>query len=189
MQLGPRVDIFICEKSIQRRKKFLEKALQEARAEQFLGQKILQRDFSFDIEIFIGQGSYLCGEETAMLNSIEGKRPEVRVRPPYPTCQGLFGKPTLINNVETLVNIPWILINGGQAYQKLGFSKSRGTKLVSLNSLFKKPGLYEVEFGIPIRKIVEQIGGGLTSGTLNGVLIGGPIAGLIPPHLIDTPYC
>ncbi|HLF92508.1 MAG TPA: NADH-ubiquinone oxidoreductase-F iron-sulfur binding region domain-containing protein [Planctomycetota bacterium] len=142
----------------------------------------------FPIELVIGQGSYVCGEETALLNSIEGKRPEVRVRPPYPTERGLFGKPTLVQNVETLVNIPWIVRNGAEAYRSLGFSKSRGTKAVSLNSLFKRPGLYEVEFGIPVRRIVEEIGGGLADGRLKGVIIGGPLAGILPPSLLDTPF-
>lgn len=141
-----------------------------------------------DIEIVIGKGSYVCGEETALLNSIEGKRPEVRTRPPYPTRSGLFGKPTLVNNVETLANLPYIILKGGEAYRQLGFSSSRGTKVVSLNSLFNRPGLYEVEFGIPVRKIVEDIGGGLKRRTLKGVIVGGPLAGIIPPHLLDTPF-
>jgi NADH:ubiquinone oxidoreductase subunit F (NADH-binding) len=141
-----------------------------------------------DIELVIGQGSYVCGEETALLNSIEGRRPEVRARPPYPTDRGLFGRPTLVNNVETLVNVPWIVKHGAEAYRSLGFSKSRGTKAVSLNSLFRRPGLYEVEFGIPVRRIVEEIGGGLAGGTLKGLLIGGPLAGILPPRLLDTPF-
>lgn len=140
------------------------------------------------IELVIGQGSYVCGEETALLNSIEGKRPEVRVRPPYPTERGLFGRPTLVQNVETLVNVPWIVRNGAEAYRSLGFSKSRGTKAVSLNSLFKRPGLYEVEFGVPVRRIVEEIGGGLADGRLKGVIVGGPLAGILPPALLDTPF-
>jgi NADH:ubiquinone oxidoreductase subunit F (NADH-binding) len=94
----------------------------------------------------------------------------------------------VISNVETLVNVPWIVARGGEAYRALGFSKSRGTKVVSLNSLFHRPGLYEVEFGITVRRIVEELGGGLRSGRLKGVIIGGPLAGLIPPHLLDTPF-
>jgi NADH:ubiquinone oxidoreductase subunit F (NADH-binding) len=165
----------------------LERALLEARREGFLGQRILRSDFSFDVELVIGQGSYVCGEETALLNSIEGRRPEVRLRPPYPSESGLFGKPTLINNVETLANIPWIVRNGADAFRRLGLSNSRGTKVLSLNSLFRTPGLYEVEFGIGIRDIVEDLGGGLKSGTLKGVIVGGPLAGIIPTHLFDTP--
>ena len=109
-------------------------------------------------------------------------------RPPYPTERGLFDRPTLLNNVETLVNVPWIVTHGGEAYAAIGFSKSRGTKALSLNSLFVRPGLYEVEFGVTVRHIVEELGGGLRSGgQLKGLLIGGPIIGLIPPHLLDTP--
>jgi NADH:ubiquinone oxidoreductase subunit F (NADH-binding) len=165
----------------------VEQALVEARREGFLGEQIVQGEFSFDVELVIGQGSYVCGEETALLNSIEGRRPEVRLRPPYPSESGLFGKPTLINNVETLSNIPWIVRNGGEAFRRLGFSKSRGSKVLSLNSLFRAPGLYEVDFGITIRQIVEGLGGGLKSGNVKGVIIGGPLAGIIPPHLFDTP--
>jgi formate dehydrogenase iron-sulfur subunit len=130
----------------------------------------------------------LCGEETSLIRSIEGRRPEVVARPPYPTEQGLFGRPTLLNNVETLVAVSWIAAHGGEAYQALGFSKSRGTKALSLNSLFARPGLYEVEFGVTVRHIVEELGGGLRPGSqLKGVIIGGPIIGVIPPDLIDTP--
>lgn len=142
--------------------------------------------FSFDIEIVSGLGSYICGEETALLNSIEGKRPVAMARPPYATEHGLFGKPTVIDNVETLATIPWIVRHAGQAYRAMGFSNSRGTKLLSLNSLFVRPGLYEVEFGISVRDIVEHIGGGLREGTLRGVMIGGPLAGIVPPPLLDT---
>jgi len=166
----------------------LECALSEARAAGLLGGSVLNSDFGFDIELFIGQGSYVCGEETALLNSIEGRRPEVRTRPPFPTEHGLFGRPTVVNNIETLVNIPWIVSHGGEAYRALGFSKSRGTKVISLNSLFRRAGLYEVEFGVTVRHIIQELGGGLRSGKLKGVIIGGPLAGIIPPHLLDTPF-
>jgi NADH:ubiquinone oxidoreductase subunit F (NADH-binding) len=109
-------------------------------------------------------------------------------RPPYATERGLFAKPTLINNVETLANVPWIVRRGARAYHALGFSNSRGTKVVSLNSLFERPGLYEVEFGLPLRHIVEDLGGGLKTGALKGVMIGGPLAGVVPPQLLDTPF-
>jgi NADH:ubiquinone oxidoreductase subunit F (NADH-binding) len=166
----------------------LRAALADARREGILGRRILRHDFSFEIEIHRGRGSYVCGEETALLNSIEGKRPEVRARPPFPSQQGLFGLPTLIQNVETLANVPWILRHGWDAFQRLGFSKSRGNKVVSLNSLFVRPGLYEVEFGVPLRYIVEDCGGGLKSGSLQGMIVGGPLAGIVPPHLLDTPF-
>ncbi len=166
----------------------LRQAIEEARLAHRLGNAILSHNFSFDIEIVIGQGSYVCGEETALLNAIEGRRPEVRPRPPYPTTHGLWGKPTLVNNVETLASIPWIIRHGATAYRALGFSHSRGTKVVSLNSLFRRPGLYEIEFGIPVRDIVERLGGGLHSGAIKGVIIGGPLAGIIPPHLFDVRF-
>jgi NADH:ubiquinone oxidoreductase subunit F (NADH-binding) len=162
-------------------------ALAEARTEGFLGNETLHRSFSFDVDLVVGQGSYVCGEETALLNSMEGRRPEPRPRPPYPTECGLFGKPTLVNNVETLANVPWIVQRGSEAYRKFGFSRSRGTKVLSLNSLFVRPGLYEVPFGMSIRQIVEDLGGGLRTGKARGVIIGGPLAGVIPPSHFDTP--
>jgi NADH:ubiquinone oxidoreductase subunit F (NADH-binding) len=161
----------------------LEAAVAEARAAGILGRGGL---CGTEVEITAGHGSYVCGEETAMLNAIEGRRPEVRARPPYPAAAGLFGKPTLINNVETLAAVPWIVSRGADAYRARGFATSRGTKVLSLNSLFARPGLYEVEFGLPVRAIVEALGGGLRHGTLAGVIIGGPLAGVIPPSLLDT---
>lgn len=157
----------------------LERAIAEARATGVL---------TSDIEVFVGHGSYVCGEESALLLSIEGRRPEVMARPPYPTERGLFGMPTITNNIETLASVPWIVEHGGEAYHALGFSRSRGTKVVSLNSMFARPGLYEVELGIPLRRIVEDIGGGLRSGALKGVIVGGPLAGIVPPHLLDTRF-
>jgi NADH:ubiquinone oxidoreductase subunit F (NADH-binding) len=166
----------------------LRAAIAEARAAGWLGPRVGGTGFSFELEVYVGHGSYVCGEETSLLRSIEGRRPEVMARPPYPTERGLFDRPTLLNNIETLVNIPWIVNHGGAAYAAIGFSKSRGTKALSLNSLFNRPGLYEVEFGVTVRHIVEELGGGLRGGAaLKGVLIGGPIIGMIPPHLIDTP--
>ncbi len=166
----------------------LSNAIEEARSAGLLAAPLGGGRFSFDVQLEIGRGSYVCGEETALLNAIEGVRPEVRARPPYPAESGLFGRPTLVNNVETLAAVPWIVEHGGDAYRALGFSTSRGTKVVSLNSLFRQPGLYEVEFGMPVRYIVEQLGGGLRSGSLKGVIVGGPLAGVIPPWLLDTPF-
>jgi NADH:ubiquinone oxidoreductase subunit F (NADH-binding) len=142
-------------------------------------------DFAF--HLYVGHGSYVCGEETALLNSIEGRRPEIRVRPPYPTERGLWGRPTLVNNVETLCAVPFILEHGGAAWAALGTGSSRGTKLVSLSALFRRPGLYELELGVSVRSIVEDVGGGI-DGELHSVLIGGPIAGLLPARLLDTPF-
>lgn len=144
-------------------------------------------DERFDIELVMGEGSYLCGEETALLNALEGRRPEVRLRPPQITAHGLFGAPTLLHNVETLCALPWIVEHGAAAYATLGFSHSRGTKLLSLNSLFARPGLYEVEFGLPLAEVVDTLGGGLRHGRLKGVMVGGPLAGIVPPRLLATP--
>ena len=166
----------------------LDEAIAEARRSAVLGERVLGTDFSFDIDVVIGHGSYVCGEETALLNSIEGRRPEVRTRPPYPTSEGLWGKPTLVNNVETLTSVPWIIHNGGLPYAVFGTPTSRGTKVISLNSLFNRPGLYEIEFGVSVRHIVEDLGGGLKTGSLKGLIIGGPLAGVIPPSMLDTPF-
>ncbi len=108
-------------------------------------------------------------------------------RPPYVSEHGLLGQPTVVNNVETLASVPWIIRNGAERYSAMGFSTSRGTKVVSLNSLFRRPGLYEIEFGVPLRHIVEGIGGGLREGTIAGLIIGGPLAGVVPPSLFYTP--
>ncbi|MGE6759812.1 complex I 51 kDa subunit family protein [Corallococcus interemptor] len=162
-------------------------ALHEAHRAGLLGPHILGSAFCCEVSLEVGRGSYLCGEETALLNALEGRRPFVRARPPYPAQAGLCGEPTLVQNVETLVNLPWIARHGGAAYAALGVPGSRGTKVLSLNSLFQHPGLYEVELGVPVRTVVEQLGGGLRTGPLKGVLIGGPLAGILPPHLLDTP--
>ncbi len=162
------------------------RAIQDMKARGLLGDNILGSNFSFNIRVVVGKGSYVCGEETALLKSIEHDRPEVSLRPPYPTEKGLFGKPTVINNVETMANVPWIITNGPDKFAELGFSKSRGTKGISLNSLFNNPGLYEVEMGISIHEIVDEIGGGLRSGTIKGVIIGGPLAGIVSPAKFST---
>jgi NADH:ubiquinone oxidoreductase subunit F (NADH-binding) len=154
-------------------------AVAEARAAGALGR--------FEVEVVGGVGSYVCGEETALLNAVEGRRPEVRARPPFPAERGLFGRPTVVNNVETLAALPWIVTHGGAAYAALGTPSSRGTKLLSLNSLFRRPGLYEVELGLPVREVVDRLGGGPADGALRGVLIGGPLAGILPASLLDTP--
>jgi formate dehydrogenase iron-sulfur subunit len=164
----------------------LKQALNEARSGRLLGPRVLETDFSFDVELIVGAGSYECGEETSLLNSIEGRRPVARVRPPYVAECGLWGLPTIVNNAETLACVPWILRHGADAYATLGIPDSRGTKVLSLNSLFRRPGLYEVEFGISLREIVEDLGGGLARGKLLGLMVGGPLAGMVPPHLLDT---
>ena len=137
----------------------------------------------FRFKIIKGQGSYVCGEETALLSSIEGLRPEVRVRPPYPAQYGLYGKPTVLSNVETFANVHWILKNGGDAYAKLGIGKSTGTKLVSLDSFFNNPGIYEIEMGTSLQTIFDEYGKGFKS-PVKAVQIGGPLGGIVPIHKI-----
>ena len=138
---------------------------------------------NFKFKIIRGQGSYVCGEETALLSSIEGLRPEVRVRPPYPAQYGLYGKPTVLSNVETFANIHWILENGGEAYAALGKGQSTGTKLVSLDSFFNTPGMYEIEMGTPLQTIFDEFGNGFKS-TIKALQIGGPLGGIVPMHKI-----
>ncbi len=133
----------------------------------------------FRWKIIEGQGAYICGEETALLSSIEGLRPEVRVRPPYPAQSGLYGKPTLVSNVETFANIPWILENGGRKYASIGTSKSTGTKLVSLNSFFNRPGIYEIEMGTPLDEVIEKYGQGFRK-KIKAIQVGGPLGGIVP---------
>ena len=147
-----------------------------------LKEKNLIGDFKF--KIIRGQGSYVCGEETALLSSIEGLRPEVRVRPPYPAQYGLYGKPTVLSNVETFANIHWILENGGHDYAALGRGASTGTKLVSLDSFFNTPGMYEIEMGTPLQTIFDEFGGGFKS-EIKALQIGGPLGGIVPMHKIS----
>lgn len=138
----------------------------------------------FSFHIIEGMGAYICGEETALLNSIEGQRPEVRTRPPFPAQSGLFNKPTIVNNVETLACLPWIISNGGDAFQSLGRGKSTGTKLVSLDGFFVNPGIVETDMGTPLSKIINEVGGGFKS-PVKAMHIGGPLGGLVPFSKID----
>jgi len=160
-----------------------QKAIDDIRAKGFIGENILGSGFSYDFKVIKAQGAYICGEETALLSSIEGQRPEVRVRPPYPTQFGLFNKPTAVNNVETLACIPWVIANGGTAFAAIGRGKSTGTKLVSLDGFFNKPGIYEVDMGTPLSVVVNDLGGGFRTG-IKAMHIGGPLGGLVPIHKI-----
>ena len=139
---------------------------------------------NFKFKIIEGQGSYVCGEETALLNSIEGLRPEVRVRPPYPAQYGLYGKPTVLSNVETFANVHWILENSGKTYAKLGTEASTGTKLVSLDGRFNAPGLYEMEMGTKLSAIFNEYGKGFVE-PVKGLQIGGPLGGIVPISKVD----
>ncbi|MDD2735453.1 MAG: NADH-ubiquinone oxidoreductase-F iron-sulfur binding region domain-containing protein [Desulfuromonadaceae bacterium] len=145
----------------------------------------LKKYSSFTFRICKGKGAYVCGEETALINSIEGQRPEVRVRPPYPTSEGLYNRPTLLSNVETFANLYWILKNGGAAYARYGSDTSTGNKLVCLDACFNRPGVHEVEFGTSLGRIFSELGGGFST-PLKAVQIGGPLGGIIPLDKLDT---
>ncbi len=159
-------------------------AIDDIRAAGYIGDNILGSGFSYDFKVIKAQGAYICGEETALLSSIEGQRPEVRVRPPYPTQHGLFNKPTVVNNVETLACIPWIVENGGDAFAAIGKGRSTGTKLVSLDGHFNRPGIYEVDMGTPLRVVTDTLGGGFRK-PVKAMHIGGPLGGLVPVSKID----
>lgn len=148
------------------------------------GENLGGSEFSFYFKVIEGAGAYICGEETALLSSLEGQRPEVRVRPPYPTQEGLFNKPTVVNNVETQSAVAWIIRNGGAAYSKLGTEKSTGTKLVCLDSFFNNPGMYEVEMGTPFSDVVYKMGGGFKE-PVKAVHVGGPLGGIVPTQKIE----
>ena len=163
-------------------------AVAEATEADHLGRNLHGTTRSFEVEVVQGAGSYVAGEETALLHALEGRRGAVRPRPPYPTSSGLFGAPTAVNNVETLAAVPWILDRGGAAFARLGRALETGTKLVCLNEAFTAPGVYEVELGMPIRRIVEELGGGLRDGRqLRSVQIGGPLGGFLAPEDLDVP--
>ncbi|MEZ5278416.1 MAG: NADH-ubiquinone oxidoreductase-F iron-sulfur binding region domain-containing protein [Opitutaceae bacterium] len=162
----------------------IEAAIQEFRDHGLLGRDINGRGFNFEFKIVRGQGAYICGEETALISSIEGQRPEVRTRPPFPAQQGLFNKPTIVNNVETLAVVPYIMRHGGAAYASLGTAKSSGTKLISLDGFFNRPGICEVEMGTPLSEVVHDLGGGFRE-PVKALHIGGPLGGIVPAGMID----
>lgn len=166
----------------------LRRALQAARAAGHLGQAVHGSDFDLDVEVVEGAGSYVAGEETALLHSLEGRRGGVAARPPYPTELGLYARPTVVNNVETVSALPWIVHNGGDAYARHGIEGDRGTKLVCLNERFARPGVYEVELGVPLRWICDELGGGLRDGArLRSLQVGGPLGGFLGPDDLDVP--
>jgi len=162
-------------------------AIEQARRYGLLGRDILGSGFDFDLEIYQGAGAFVCGEETALMISIEGKRGMPRPRPPFPAHEGLWKKPTVLNNVETLANIPQIILNGGQWYAAIGTEKSKGTKVFALAGKVNNSGLVEVPMGMPLKDIVYKIGGGIPEDKrLKAVQIGGPSGGCIPSDLLDT---
>ena len=163
-------------------------AIEQAREMGLLGKNIFGTDFNFDMEIRLGAGAFVCGEETALMTSIEGNRGEPRPRPPFPAVKGLFGQPTVLNNVETYANIPQIILKGADWFASMGTEKSKGTKVFALGGKIVNTGLVEIPMGTTLREVVEEIGGGIPNGKkFKAAQTGGPSGGCIPAHLIDTP--
>jgi NADP-reducing hydrogenase subunit HndC len=168
--------------------KRLEIAIKQAREYGLLGKNIFGTDFSFDVDIRLGAGAFVCGEETALLSSIEGRRGEPRPRPPFPAQKGLFGKPTLLNNVETYANIPQIILNGADWFKSIGTEKSPGTKVFALGGNINNTGLVEIPMGTSMRTVIEEIGGGIPNGKkFKAAQTGGPSGGCIPAEHFDVP--
>lgn len=167
--------------------KRIQNAIDECYKRGLLGKNILNSDFIFDTEIRLGAGAFVCGEETALIASIEGKRGYPRPRPPYPANKGLWNKPTVINNVETLANIAYIILNGGSDFAKIGTENSKGTKVFALTGKIKKSGLVEVPMGTTLKEIINDFGGGTLNGNkIKAVQTGGPSGGIIPAKFLDT---
>ncbi len=166
----------------------LQKAIEDARGYGLLGKDLFGSGFDFDLHIRLGAGAFVCGEETALMTSIEGNRGEPRPRPPYPAVKGLFGKPTTENNVETFANIPQIILKGPEYFSSMGTEKSKGTKVFALGGKINNTGLVEIPMGTTLREIIEEIGGGIPNGKkFKAAQTGGPSGGCIPADLIDTP--
>lgn len=169
-------------------RKTLETALEKARSKGFLGDNILDSGFDFDIEIYTGAGSYVCGEEFALLVTIEGQSGRATYKPPFPTTMGLYDKPTQINNVETFCSIPHIINLSGKDFSNIGTESSKGTKLVCLSGNVKKPGLYEVPYGVTVRQIIFDLGGGVPHNReIKMVQLGGASGPVIPEEMLDVP--
>ena len=166
----------------------VQQAVDEAYAVGYLGRDILGSGFALDVTVHLGAGAYICGEETAMLNALEGKRGEPRIKPPFPAVAGRYAKPTIVNNVETISNIPWIITNGGAAYDAIGPEGSRGTRLLSLSGHVVKPGNYEIVMGMSWRDLIYGVGGGIRSGKgLKCWIPGGASAPWFTPEVLDEP--
>lgn len=166
----------------------VQKAIDQATSAGLLGNNILGSNFNFELEIRLGAGAFVCGEETSLIASIEGKRGTPHPRPPYPSVKGLWGKPTIINNVETLANIPLLIAGGGTKFASVGTEKSKGTKVFALTGKVKNSGLVEVPMGITLREIVYDIGGGIINNRdIKAIQTGGPSGGVIPQEFLDTP--
>lgn len=169
--------------------KKLQACIEDLYKKGYLGQNIFGSNFSLDITLHPGAGAYICGEETALLNSLEGKRGEPRVKPPFPAISGFDGAPTSVNNVETLANLPFILQAGPEAYKALGTAGNAGTRLICLSGHIQNPGVYEVEMGVNLKAIIEDLGGGMLNGNaLKAVIPGGSSVPLFLPDEINIPY-
>jgi formate dehydrogenase iron-sulfur subunit len=167
----------------------MNEAIVLARQHGLLGERVLGSAHIFDMEVRVGAGAYVCGEETALLESLEGKRGQVRAKPPLPAHQGLFGAPTVVNNVISLVSVPFILAEGGAAYRDYGMGRSRGTMPIQLAGNVKYGGLFETAFGITLGELVDDIGGGTATGRpVRAVQVGGPLGAYFPRALFDTPF-
>jgi NADH-quinone oxidoreductase subunit F len=164
----------------------LRHAIDECTAAGYLGHNILGSDYDLDVEIRSGAGAYICGEETALFESIEGKRGFPRMKPPFPATHGLFGQPTVINNVETLVNIPYIFTHGAGAFRRLGTEQSTGSKLLCVSGDVARPGLYEITFGETLRHLIEDLAGGVSGGQLQAILMGGAAGTFVTPRDLDV---
>jgi formate dehydrogenase iron-sulfur subunit len=167
----------------------MQKAIVLARREGILGSRVLGSSYAFDMDVRVGAGAYVCGEETALLESLEGKRGQVRAKPPLPAHKGLFGMPTVINNLISLASVPFILAEGGAVYRDFGMGRSRGTMPLQLAGNVKYGGLFETAFGITLGELVDEIGGGTASGRpVRAVQVGGPLGAYFPRTLFDTPF-
>lgn len=185
--LGANTSYIYCRGEFKVQIAMLEKAIEEAYAAGFLGKNILGTDYSLDMYVQPGAGAYICGEETALIESLEGKRGNPRIKPPFPAVSGLWGCPTVVNNVETIAAVPWIVNSGAAEYAKIGIGRSTGTKLISACGHINKPGVYEIELGLPVEEFIfsnEYCGGILNGRALKAVVAGGSSVPILPAHLI-----
>jgi formate dehydrogenase iron-sulfur subunit len=167
----------------------LGQAIEIARRERYLGESVVDSGHAFDLEIRVGAGAYVCGEETSLLDSLEGKRGQVRAKPPLPAHKGLFGLPTAVNNVISLASVPWIMSEGAQAYADFGIGRSRGTMPIQLAGNLRYRGLFEAAFGVTLGELVDDVAGGTASGRpVRAVQVGGPLGAYFPRALFDTPF-
>jgi NADH:ubiquinone oxidoreductase subunit F (NADH-binding)/NADH:ubiquinone oxidoreductase subunit E len=187
--VGANHGFVLCRSEYPLSKPALDAGIERARCAGLLGDHILGTGFSFDITVVEGAGSYVVGEETALLACLQGLRGTVSARPPFPAQRGVHGMPTVVNNVETLCNIPFIAFHGAGAYRALSPDATPGSKLVCFNERFRRPGVYEVSFGMTVRELCEDLAGGLIGGrAIKAVQIGGPLGGILPASLLDTPF-